>query len=463
MAVKDWSETAASNTTINTINIAENCPFANMNDAVRNVMAETRIEVASQAAAVTAAAIATISGASQFKHLTGSTTITAFDTAVTGLYREMRASSALNLGNATALGLSQFSASLSLPTGSLVKARSLGAGNWAAFPERSDGLPLVRFWEEEQAAAVTAATIVDISATIPFGTLTGNTTVEGFSTAITGAYREIRVTGTPLLKHNGTSNIVPGSADLTLAAGDLLRSRSLGAGNWSHKVDKADGTAPASGSAAAGGFLRRTVYTSSDTWTKSADVGFVIVQVQAAGGGGGGASANGGGSGAGAGGYGQKKIAAGSLGATETVTINAAGTGGAAGANDGTNGGTASFGAHVTCNGGVKGLGGSSNARVAGGTGGTASSGDTNRAGQGGGSGLSAATNTVIIGGAGGSSELGSGGAMLASGGGVGTSTNGNAATGYGAGGGGGCAFGAGTPTGGNGTGGVIIVDEYSS
>jgi hypothetical protein len=255
MAIKDWSETAASNTTIDGINIAEFAPFANMNDMGRAIMAGVREEVASQGSVVTAGAIATISGASQFKQLTGSTTITAMDTAVTGLYREMLAASALNIGNTTALGLDQFSAGLSIPTDSLVKARSLGAGNWSTHIERGDGLPLVRFWEQEQAAVVTAATVVDLSATIPFGTLTGNTTVEGYATAITGAYRELRVLGTPLLKHNGASNIVPGSANLTLAAGDVLRSRSLGAGNWSHKVDKADGTAVAVAAAPSAGLV----------------------------------------------------------------------------------------------------------------------------------------------------------------------------------------------------------------
>lgn len=462
MSIKDWSATAASNTTIDSINIAENCAFANMNNMGRAIMANVREEIASQGSTVTAAGTTTISGASQFKLLTGSTTITAFDTAVTGLYRELVAATTIILSPTTALGLSQYSEALVLPPNSLVKARSLGAGNWVTNPERGDGLPLDRFWEQEQAAAVAAATVVDLSAAIPFAALTGNTTIEGFATAQTGVYRELRVTGTPLLKHNGTSNIVPGSANLTLAANDLLRSRSLGVGNWIHKVDKANGAAVAGGASGDGGFLRRTVYTSGDTWTKQSDVSFIVVRVQAAGGGGGGASGNGGGSGAGAGGYGEKKVAVASLGATETVTIGAAGTGGAAGANNGTDGAAASFGAHVTCNGGVKGLGGSSTARVAGGAGGSASSGDTNRAGQAGGSGVSAATNTVIIGGAGGTSQLGSGGAALAAGGGVGSSTNGNAATGYGGGGGGGCVFGAGNPAGGDGTGGVIIVDEYS-
>jgi hypothetical protein len=40
MAVTDWSTTASSNTTVGGINIAENCSPANMNNAVREMMAQ---------------------------------------------------------------------------------------------------------------------------------------------------------------------------------------------------------------------------------------------------------------------------------------------------------------------------------------------------------------------------------------------------------------------------------------
>jgi hypothetical protein len=42
MAVSDWSTTASANTTINGIGIGENCPAANLNDAVREMMAEIK-------------------------------------------------------------------------------------------------------------------------------------------------------------------------------------------------------------------------------------------------------------------------------------------------------------------------------------------------------------------------------------------------------------------------------------
>ncbi len=43
MAVQDYSTTPASNTTISGINIAEGCPPANINDAIRAVMADLRV------------------------------------------------------------------------------------------------------------------------------------------------------------------------------------------------------------------------------------------------------------------------------------------------------------------------------------------------------------------------------------------------------------------------------------
>jgi hypothetical protein len=242
MALKDWSSTAASNTSIDTINIAENAPFANMNDMGRAIMANVRAEVADQGTTVTAAAVATISGTSQFKLLSGATTISAFDTAVTGLYREVLAGTTLTLAPTTALGLDAYGSLVSLSPGDQIRARSMGAGNWRTYIARANGEPGDRVWEQEGAGTVTAATLTDISVANPVAPMAGSTTIDGFSTAVTGAYRELRVLGTPLLKHNATSNIVPGGANVTLAANDLIRARSLGAGNWMHKIDRGDGT-----------------------------------------------------------------------------------------------------------------------------------------------------------------------------------------------------------------------------
>ncbi len=140
-----------------------------------------------------------------------------------------------------------------------------------------------------------------------------------------------------------------------------------------------------------------TAFTSTGTWTKATlNPKFVRVTVIGGGGGGGGCENTGSGEGAAAGGGGGggtsiKTILAATLGATETVTIGAAGTAASAGNNAGGTGGTSSFGTHATATGGTGGGGGesdnSASTIAAGGTGGAGASGDVNFNGGAGGSG----------------------------------------------------------------------------
>ena len=183
-------------------------------------------------------------------------------------------------------------------------------------------------------------------------------------------------------------------------------------------------------------------FTSSGTWTK--DTGLKYIIVEAVGGGGGGASEASGASGGGGGaGYFRKLILASALGATETVTIGAAGT---AADPSGTAGGDTTFGAHATAGGG----GGGQN--DVGGTGGTATGGDINIQGQDGSAAIADGnqSSTSYDGAIGGSSQLGHGA----------TWGNGGVARGYGAGGKGGSED---TGGGGQGTAGIVMVTEYYS
>ena len=110
------------------------------------------------------------------------------------------------------------------------------------------------------------------------------------------------------------------------------------------------------------------------TWTKDAGLKYVIVEVIGGGGGGEGDSATGGGSG-GEAGYSREMIVAASLGATETVTIGAAGVGSGATGTGETAGGTSSFGSHCQSTGG-------SGGGTSGGAGGVGSGGDINGTGK---------------------------------------------------------------------------------
>lgn len=214
-----------------------------------------------------------------------------------------------------------------------------------------------------------------------------------------------------------------------------------------------------------GRFLRSTTLTSGTTFTTGVDTETIRIRVQGAGAGGGGctsvgsaaAAAGGGGGGAYA-----EKIFDVLPNTNYGYVIGAAGNGvsGAAGAN----GGNSTFtvgGTTVTAPGGTGGPVGTAATTLtarAGGAGGViATNGDVNQAGPPGVHGSVLIVATPIVGsGKGGDSVLGAGGLGLVA---VG---NGNNATGFGGGGGGSATGASAVRTGGNGSGGCIIVEEYT-
>jgi len=203
------------------------------------------------------------------------------------------------------------------------------------------------------------------------------------------------------------------------------------------------------------------VYTSTNTWSKSTGLKYVVVELVGGGGGGGGVhpSTDHGSGGGGGGGYSRKKIDAASLGATETVTIGAAGSGGS-GDNDGTAGGTTSFGSHLSATGGGLGTkGASGGVNGTGGAAGSGTGGDVNIGGQAG-EGATTLSTALYKAGSGGDSLLGSGGlGGFVFGGG---SSGSVAGTGYGAGGSGNAQdSGSSSLNGAAGSPGICIVTEY--
>lgn len=139
--ISQWSLSADGNTSVAGVSIAESCPVANLNNMGREIMAAIRTELSEMGLTVTAATLTTISGASEFKLMSGNTTIDAFDTAVTGMHREIRVLGTPLLKNSASLAI-QGAANFQAAAGDLLRARSLGAGNWIVNPDKASGAPI---------------------------------------------------------------------------------------------------------------------------------------------------------------------------------------------------------------------------------------------------------------------------------------------------------------------------------
>ncbi len=215
-------------------------------------------------------------------------------------------------------------------------------------------------------------------------------------------------------------------------------------------------------------------FTSSGTYTPTTGMAYAIVEIVGAGGGSSGCNGGSGAPGGGAGGYAKVLETAAQIGASETVTIGAAGSAGNSTPTAGGNGGTTSLGSLVSCTGGdgsstVSGGGAGSVFFGPGATGGscTVSTGDTiiasagQQGGMGGGANYASADQQT--GGYGGSNPLGWGGTQVfsASGGSHATSSA-SSGVGYGSG-AGGCASSSGTLAGAAGNAGFITITEYST
>ena len=80
---------------------------------------------------------------------------------------------------------------------------------------------------------IASATTTNIgAANAEYLAVSGTTTITAFDTVTAGIYRVLKFDGILTLTHNGASLILPGSASITTAAGDVAGFVSLGSGNW---------------------------------------------------------------------------------------------------------------------------------------------------------------------------------------------------------------------------------------
>lgn len=177
-------------------------------------------------------------------NISGTTTITAFDTIAAGALRRLIFAGILTFThNGTSLILPT-GANITTSAGDSCVMESLGSGNWRCVSyQKADGTALAGspFTGGTLTGALNEAPTVTVaSSTTPaIGaaagntiSMTGTTTVTGFDTIAAGAIRRIVHAGAHILTYNATSLILPGAANITTVAGDESEWVSLGSGNW---------------------------------------------------------------------------------------------------------------------------------------------------------------------------------------------------------------------------------------
>lgn len=239
--------------------------------------------------------------------------------------------------------------SVKIVDGSVISSK-IADGSVTSAKLTSNQLTLSNALNEAASVTIASASTVDIgAASANTITISGTTTITSFGTIAAGAIRRVVFSGALTLTHNATSLILPGSANITTAAGDTAEFLSLGSGNW-----RCIRYSPASGSSVTSSYAGPNfqAFTSSGTFTVPSGVTRLEVYVWAGGGGGGGGAdaCSTGGSGAVCG-FGGAFITGLTPGATISVTVGSGGNG-AAGVNSGATGGTSSFGSYITCTGG---------------------------------------------------------------------------------------------------------------
>lgn len=116
--------------------------------------------------------------------------------------------------------------------GTTASSHAQNAGVMLAFTDKMRD-DIEAYLQGKLGSDIASASTTDIGASTGQGvTVTGTTTITALGTADAGTYRRVTFSGALTLTHNATSLILPGSANITTAAGDVAYFESLGSGNW---------------------------------------------------------------------------------------------------------------------------------------------------------------------------------------------------------------------------------------
>ena len=118
-----------------------------------------------------------------------------------------------------------------------------------------------------------SASTVDLStATGDYVDISGTTTINAFGTVADGRSFELTFTGALTVNHDPAALILPGGEDFVAAAGDTMRLRSLGSGNW-----RCTGITRASGAGITGGYNGVPTALTGSASESTADIGKLLI------------------------------------------------------------------------------------------------------------------------------------------------------------------------------------------
>jgi hypothetical protein len=173
--IQSWTLTAADNVTVNGINIAENCPAANINNAIRQIMSSAMMEIAYQGADISASVSMSLAGADwRFMAVTGSASVIHVGTGRAGLVRNVLWNSQSTLVGSANI-ITDGGGNIVTATNDVTIFTSLGSGAWRAQHTRASGGPnsesLMIALSGETAGLVTATAAITVRA--PYACILG--------------------------------------------------------------------------------------------------------------------------------------------------------------------------------------------------------------------------------------------------------------------------------------------------